>query len=127
MSTRTEFKDDVVLFTRDPFDVDDAGGHSQDEVFSVSELDPESWEDWHSEKLLNVYLSLIEFCEDVSNINFMNGISFNRFCEFVRNPCPGRIGVVFPYEFDDMYDIVMSEFTHISPESFCTFLSDYTK
>jgi hypothetical protein len=127
MSTRTEFKDDVVLFTRDPFDVDDTSGHSQDEVFSVSELDPESWEDWHSEKLLNVYLSLIEYCEDVSSVNFMTGISFNRFCEFVREPCSGRVGVVFPYEFDDMYDIVMSEFKHISPESFCTFLLDYTK
>lgn len=127
MSTRTEFHDDVVLFAGDAFDVDGADRHSQDEVFSVSELDPESWEDWHSEKLLNVYLSLIEYCEEVSVVNFMTGVSFNKFCDFIRNPCVGRIGVLFPSEFDDMYDIVMSEFNHISPESFCTFLSDYNK
>lgn len=127
MSTRTEFTDDVILFTRDPFDIEDTRGHSQDEVFSVSELDPESWEDWHSEKLLNVYLGLIEFCEEVSSVNFMSGISFNQFCEFIRKPSSGRTGMVFPYEFDEMYDIVKSEFTHISPESFCTFLFGYTK
>lgn len=127
MSQRTEFKDDVILFAKDPLIIDD-DTHSQDEVFSVSELDPESWEDWHSEKLLNVYLSLIEFCEDTSSVNYMTGITFNQFCEFIRTPISANMSdLVYPYEFDDMMDIVHSEFPHIYPESFCTFLYRYSK
>lgn len=125
MSTRTEFKDDVVLFVRDPLDVDDFE-NSQDEVFSVSELDPESWQDWHSEKLLNVYLSLIEYCEDVSMFNYMNGISFNTFCEFIQDPTKPRDS----YCDDDiqrMFSILQREFSHICLESFCTFLCEYSK
>ena len=127
MSTITEFKEDVVLFSYDPLDVDDHDENSQDEAFSVSELDPESWQDWHSEKLLNVYLSLIEYCEDVSAKNHMNGISFNTFCEFIQNPSKTRRYYVDDEDTDRMYSILQREFPKICYDSFCTFLSEYSK
>lgn len=126
MSTRTEFKDDVVLFSYDPLDVDEHNENSQDDVFSVSELDPESWQDWHSEKLLNVYLSLIEYCEEVSLINYMNGISFNTFNEFIQNPIKPST-YQCDIDMERMFSILQSEFSHICLESFCTFLSEYSK
>lgn len=125
MSTRTEFKDDVVLFNKDPLDIVEFE-NSQDEVFSVSELDPESWQDWHSEKLLNVYLSLIEYCEDVSMKNYMDGISFNTFCEFIQNP-PRARRILETYDTRRMFSILQREFPDLCFDSFCTFLSDYSK
>ena len=48
-------------------------------------LDPESWHDWYSEDLLNMWFSLRQYCED----NYMahrllNKATFHSFCEYVR-------------------------------------------
>jgi hypothetical protein len=46
------------------------------------DLDPESWEDWHSEHILNMWMSLRQYLED----NYMNNLLMNRatFPDFVR-------------------------------------------
>ena len=77
MSTRTEYHDDVVLFSNE----DNIQENDQDEAFSESELDPESLQDWHSQDLLNMYMSLVEYCE--TSKNFMKNITFNMFCNFI--------------------------------------------
>lgn len=125
MSTRTEFKDDVVLFVRDPHDIDDLVDDSQDEVFDVKELDPESWQDWNSEQLLDVYMSLVELFED----GYTNKtVPFNAFCEFIRHPCPAdqKISIV-DEDVERMYETLVTTFDHVSFESWCTFISRYSK
>lgn len=75
---RTEFSDDVIMYSTEPIVEDDDTSQDEEEF----ELDPESWQDWHSEHLLNMYMSLISYCEDTGT-KFMNGISFNTFCNFI--------------------------------------------
>lgn len=114
--------DDVILFNEDPY-VDDLD-NSQDEQFSVSELDQESWQDWYSEDLLNMYLSLIEYCEEVSLVNYMSGISFNTFCEYVSSggtPGPERDNE----DLKNMYTFLSH--TGVTFGSFCTFIFAHTK
>jgi hypothetical protein len=76
---RTEFVDDVIFFNykEDPLVQEE---ESDDE--EPLKLDPESWQDWNSEHLLNMYMSLKEYCED-NGINFMDKVTFNSFCEFI--------------------------------------------
>lgn len=47
-------------------------------------LDPESWHDWNSEHLLNMYMSLVEYCE-TQGLTFMKNVPFNDFCHFIFN------------------------------------------
>jgi hypothetical protein len=47
-------------------------------------LDPESWMDWNSEHLLNMWMSLRQYREDnYVNNTMMNLATFNDFCHFV--------------------------------------------
>lgn len=48
------------------------------------DLDPEAWQDWNSEHLLNMYMSLREYC-DTQGLQYMRLISFNDFCNFIYN------------------------------------------
>lgn len=48
------------------------------------ELDPETWQDYNSEHLLNMYMSLIEYCES-QGLPFMRNLPFNDFIHFIYN------------------------------------------
>lgn len=48
------------------------------------ELDPETWQDYNSEHLLNMYMSLVDYCE-TQGLQFMKETSFNQFCNFIYN------------------------------------------
>ena len=48
------------------------------------DLDPESWHDWNSEHLLNMYMSLVDYCE-TQGLTFMKNVPFNDFCHFIFN------------------------------------------
>lgn len=48
-------------------------------------LDPESWHDWNSEHVLNMWMSLRQYLEDNSMNNIlMTKATFHKFAEFVR-------------------------------------------
>ena len=48
------------------------------------DLDPESWHDWNSEHLLNMYMSLVDYCE-TQGLTLMKNVAFNDFCHFIFN------------------------------------------
>lgn len=59
--------------------------YSDDEIEEDFLLEPEEWHDWHSEHLLNMWMSLRQYLED----NYMNNLlmdraTFHDFAEFVR-------------------------------------------
>lgn len=56
----------------------------QEDDDTTAELDPESWQDWNSEHLLNMYMSLVDYCE-TQGLQFMKSITFNEFCHFIFN------------------------------------------
>ena len=56
----------------------------QDDDNESVDLDPESWQDWNSQHLLNMYMNLKEYC-DTQGLQFMNNVSFNNFCNFIYN------------------------------------------
>jgi hypothetical protein len=48
-------------------------------------LSPTDWHDWHSEDVLNMWMSLRQYLEDNHlNSTLMNKASFHNFAEFVR-------------------------------------------
>jgi hypothetical protein len=48
-------------------------------------LNPTDWHDWHSEDVLNMWMSLRQYLEDNHlNNTLMNNASFHNFAEFVR-------------------------------------------
>ena len=66
------------------------GGNDMDETYDEQEdrdlvLGPQDWHDWHSEDVLNMWMSLRQYIED-NNLNstLMNKASFHNFAEFVR-------------------------------------------
>ncbi len=78
MGQFNDYADDINQEDIDPTedqDADDDGPH---------ELDPESWHDWNSEHLLNMYMSLVEYC-DSQGVHFMRSVTFNDFCHFIFN------------------------------------------
>ena len=62
---------------------EDAFSEDQEDEESI-ELDPETWQDWNSEHLLNMYMGLIDYCQ-TQGLQFMAHISFNDFCHFIYN------------------------------------------
>ena len=56
----------------------------QEDDDTNTDLDPESWQDWNSQHLLNMYMSLVEYC-DAQGLQFMKGVTFNDFCHFIFN------------------------------------------
>jgi hypothetical protein len=80
MGFNNEYRDDAL------FDADAA----YDETYDEQEdhelvLDPSEWHDWHSEDVLNMWMSLRQYLEDnhLSN-TLMNKATFHNFAEFVR-------------------------------------------
>ena len=79
MGINNEYRDDALF-----------GGNDMDETYDEQEdrdlvLGPQDWHDWHSEDVLNMWMSLRQYIED-NNLNstLMNNASFHNFAEFVR-------------------------------------------
>jgi hypothetical protein len=79
MGINNEYRDDALF-----------GGNDMDETYDEQEdrelvLGPQDWHDWHSEDVLNMWMSLRQYIED-NNLNstLMNKASFHNFAEFVR-------------------------------------------
>jgi len=79
MGINNEYRDDALF-----------GGNDIDETYDEQEdrdlvLGPQDWHDWHSEDVLNMWMSLRQYIED-NNLNstLMNKASFHNFAEFVR-------------------------------------------
>lgn len=67
------------------YDGDVVYDSSDDDHDQELELDPESWHDWHSEHLLNMWMGLRAYMEDNHlQTTFLLDVSFHDFCEFVR-------------------------------------------
>lgn len=64
-------------------DLDPTEDQDEDDNASV-DLDPESWQDWNSEHLLNMYMSLVDYC-DAQGLSYMKNVTFNNFCNFIYN------------------------------------------
>jgi hypothetical protein len=48
-------------------------------------LDPQAWHDWHSEHMLNMWMSLRQYLQDNHmSSTLMNHATFHSFCEYVR-------------------------------------------
>lgn len=63
-------------------DAHDDDSHDDNELV----LDQEAWQDWHSEHILNMWMSLRQYLVDNSiNNTLMNKATFHAFCEFVQN------------------------------------------
>lgn len=69
---RTEYVDDVILFTGE--DIETTIHDESEEQFDPDTLDCESWQDWYSEDLLNLFFDLEE--------NGFRG-SFHQLCNFM--------------------------------------------
>lgn len=78
MSRRTEHEEDVIINQDDAF-LDDETEVSDDDYFVE---DIQGWDYWHQDHLLNMYMSLREYCED-NGLHFTDTISFHMFCEFL--------------------------------------------
>jgi hypothetical protein len=79
MGINNEYRDDALFV-----------GNDMDETYDEQEdrelvLGPQDWHDWHSEDVLNMWMSLRQYIED-NNLNstLMNKASFHNFAEFVR-------------------------------------------
>lgn len=61
---------------------------SDSESFDEIELDDEEWQDWNSEELLDLWMSIVEYHEDwYLPLNR----TFNQFCEFIKKEEYGQI------------------------------------
>ena len=79
MGINNEYRDDAFTGVDD---VDDAYDEQEDHEIV---LNPTDWHDWHSEDVLNMWMSLRQYLEDNHlNSTLMNRASFHNFAEFVR-------------------------------------------
>lgn len=79
MGINNEYRDDAII---NGDDVDEAYDEQEDRELILS---PTDWHDWHSEDVLNMWMSLRQYLEDNHlNSTLMNNASFNDFAEFVR-------------------------------------------
>lgn len=76
---RTEYSDEVILYNEDPIDI---LTEEESQGTLVDELTEEDLMDWNSEYFLDMYMSLIQYCED-NHHPFMKNITFNSFCNFM--------------------------------------------
>lgn len=72
---RTEFYEDIITNQEDAVEAEDT-----EERFTEDDLDQESWQDWHSQALLNAYYDLEHSCQN-SGLKFR--VTFNEFCNFM--------------------------------------------
>ena len=79
MGINNEYRDDAFNGVDD---VDDAYDEQEDHEIV---LGPQDWHDWHSEDVLNMWMSLRQYLEDNHlNSTLLNKASFHNFAEFVR-------------------------------------------
>jgi len=79
MGINNEYRDDAL---NGADDVDDTYDEQEDHELVLS---PQDWHDWHSEDVLNMWMSLRQYLEDNHlNSTLMNKASFHNFAEFVR-------------------------------------------
>lgn len=79
MGFNNEYRDDA-LFDADAYDetYDEQEDHEL-------ELNPQEWHDWHSEDVLNMWMSLRQYLEDNHmSSTLLNKATFHNFAEFVR-------------------------------------------
>jgi hypothetical protein len=82
MGLNNEYSYDIVQ--DDAYDVPDT-----DDVDDEFVLDPESWQDWHSEHLLNMWMGIRAYLEDNHLTSTMlTDVTFNDFCTFVQERSP---------------------------------------
>lgn len=62
-------------------DVYFSGSSDSEDADLVYELDDEEWQDWNSEELLDLWMSIVEYHE---NWYLPLNRTFNQFCEFVN-------------------------------------------
>jgi hypothetical protein len=70
-----EYAADSLLYGEDALGDDD---HTLDDGL-MEPLDPESWQDWHSEDLLNMWMSIRQYKEERY---ICDRATFNSFCEW---------------------------------------------
>ena len=71
-------------YSIDAFTYTDAHDEDFDE-FEDDGLEPEDWNDWNSEHLLNMWMSLRQYLDDNhASSSLLNNASFHDFAEFVR-------------------------------------------
>lgn len=82
MGLNNEYSYDIVQDDAyEPQDIDDL----DDELV----LDPESWQDWNSEHILNMWMGLRAYLEDNHLTNtMMTNVTFHDFCTFVQKRSP---------------------------------------
>jgi hypothetical protein len=79
MGINNEYRDDAVFVGEE---VEEAYDEQEDRELV---LDPSDWHDWHSEDVLNMWMSLRQYLEDNHlTSTLMNNASFHDFAEFVR-------------------------------------------
>jgi hypothetical protein len=80
MGFNNEYRDDAL------FDADAAYDETYDEQEDHDlELNPQEWHDWHSEDVLNMWMSLRQYLEDNHmSSTLLNKATFHNFAEFVR-------------------------------------------
>jgi hypothetical protein len=80
MGFNNEYRDDAL------FDADAAYDETYDEQEDHElELNPSEWHDWHSEDVLNMWMSLRQYLEDNHmSSTLLNKATFHNFAEFVR-------------------------------------------
>lgn len=84
MGLNNEYRDDASLMYQDDDGFDVPPQDDQDDDGELI-LDPESWHDWHSEDLLNMWMGMKAYLEDrYMDQTIMNKATFHNFCEFVR-------------------------------------------
>ena len=79
MGINNEYRDDALI---NGDDIDETYDEQEDHELI---LRPTDWHDWHSEDVLNMWMSLRQYLEDNHlNSTLMNRASFHNFAEFVR-------------------------------------------
>lgn len=68
-----EYAQDSIMYNEDVFEDD------IEEDLDMEPLDPESWQDWYSEDLLNMWMSIRQYKEDRY---ICDRATFNSFCEW---------------------------------------------
>lgn len=67
------------------FETDAPFDEEQDDQEPELELGPEDWHDWHSEDVLNMWMSLRQYLEDNHlQTTLLSKATFHNFAEFVR-------------------------------------------
>lgn len=77
----SEYREEANIHDEQAYD-----SHDGDSEEDIQTLDPEDWQDWHSQDLLNMWFSIRQYVETYGLQNeFLQLASFNDFCSFVHD------------------------------------------